>query len=289
MTDHLSHPHGFRQWAEQHRGEFDAVVFDVDGVLMRGDALPGAVKTVERLRADGVLLALLSNDGSHSAEERCRSLAKRGIHFRPEEFVSSSDGLVELVAERNLKGRRVFVAGKLGNPCYATQAGLRVTRNLAELPDCGGVILGEEEYDWEETINAIVNFFIGRPDALLMVPNCDSHFRTRSGGVRLAPGAVAHLVTFMLDQCHVGLSPIFLGKPHQPIFEHVHHTLEQRAGRELNRERVLIVGDSLQSDIRGGNDFGYRTALVLTGVTDLDMLKRSAIEPDLIFDVLDST
>ena len=283
----LSHPHGFYPWFLEHRDELDAVVFDVDGVLMCGDALPGAVKTVHQLRADGVLMALLSNDGSHSAEERCRSLAKRSIEFRTEEFVSSSDGLVEMAADRSLKGELFFVVGKLGQPCYAARAGLRVTRDLDDLPDCRGVILGEEDYDWEETFNAAVNFFLSRPSVLLIVPNPDSHFITRSGAVRLAPGAVAQFLVYVLAQCGMRLEPIFLGKPHQPIFRHLHTTLECRATRQLSPDRVLIIGDSLEADIRGGSTFGYRTALVLTGVTGVDAMHRSDVKPDLIFRVLD--
>jgi len=287
VNDILSNAHGFYPWFMEHRDELDAVVFDVDGVLMRGDALPGAVKTVNHLRSEGVLLAILSNDGSHSAEERCRSLAKRGIEFHADEIVSSSDGLVELAADRRLKGEIFFVAGKLGQPCFAEGAGLRVTRNLSNLFDCRGVILGEEDYDWEETLNAIVNFFLSRPDGLLIVPNPDSHFMTRAGGVMMAPGAITQLLVFVLSRCGVQLTPVFLGKPHQPIFRHLHANLAARASRSLSPARVLIVGDSLEADIRGGGDFGYRTALVLTGVTSGDAVRRSEVKPSLIFEVLD--
>jgi NagD protein len=282
----LSHEKGFRAWFLDHRDEVGAVVFDVDGVLIRGDALAGAVKTVELLRAEQVLLGVLSNDGSHSPDERCRSLAKRGLVFHPEEIVSSSHGLEEVVAARGLAGRTFFVAGKLGRPCYGQAAGLCITRDPDQLPACAGVILGEEEYDWETTLNRIVNFFRDIPDRLLIVPNPDIFFRTRSGAVRMAPGAVTILLRRVLAACGVSLEPIFLGKPHQPIFEHTHHVLERRAGRRLPRERVVIVGDSLASDIEGGNAFGYRTALVLTGVTDTAALARSNVQPDLVFETL---
>ena len=47
-------------------------------------------------------------------------------------------------------------------------------------------------------------------------------------------------------------------------------------------ERVL-VGDSLTGDIAGGRDFGYRTVLVMTGITTPEMLARSEIRPELVF------
>jgi 4-nitrophenyl phosphatase len=47
-----------------------------------------------------------------------------------------------------------------------------------------------------------------------------------------------------------------------------------------------MAGDLLRSDILGARDFGYRSALLLTGVTTLDMLERSEIRPDLVFETL---
>jgi ribonucleotide monophosphatase NagD (HAD superfamily) len=46
------------------------------------------------------------------------------------------------------------------------------------------------------------------------------------------------------------------------------------------------VGDFIRSDIQGALDFGYCSALVLTGVTTRDMLDRSAVRPDLVFETL---
>jgi hypothetical protein len=48
----------------------------------------------------------------------------------------------------------------------------------------------------------------------------------------------------------------------------------------------VIVGDSLGSDIAGGNRYGYRTALVLTGVTRPDHSPEPGEEPDLVFERL---
>ncbi|MGE5838537.1 MAG: HAD hydrolase-like protein, partial [Deltaproteobacteria bacterium] len=54
----------------------------------------------------------------------------------------------------------------------------------------------------------------------------------------------------------------------------------------LDRDRVWMVGDFIDSDIRGARNFGYRSALVLTGLTSRQNIERSAPQPDLVFERL---
>jgi ribonucleotide monophosphatase NagD (HAD superfamily) len=40
-----------------------------------------------------------------------------------------------------------------------------------------------------------------------------------------------------------------------------------QARRPINKRQILMIGDTLQTDILGGNKFGLDTMLVLTGNT----------------------
>jgi ribonucleotide monophosphatase NagD (HAD superfamily) len=75
-------------------------------------------------------------------------------------------------------------------------------------------------------------------------------------------------------------------KPFSPIFEKTHSRLDAFYRRPVSRKRVLMVGDFIRSDIQGALDFGYCSALVLTGVTTRKMLARSDVKPDLVFESL---
>ena len=44
-----------------------------------------------------------------------------------------------------------------------------------------------------------------------------------------------------------------------------------------------MVGDMIEGDILGGNNFGYKTALMLSGGTSEAMIGRSSAKPDLVF------
>ena len=269
-------------WLARHRGELDAIVFDVDGVLMKARRpVPGSAELIHRLRTERLPFRLLTNDGCHSPEEKIALLSECGLEFTSNDIVSSSHGLVELAEARGWQGQTFFVMGYIAS-CYGDEAGLQTTTDLDALSSCTGVIVGEKSFDWEAVINAVFNRLIAHPDAPLIVPNPDEYFAGRSQPFHIASGAIGR---FLRQLCHTyghRLEPIYLGKPYEPIFLHNHHQLEQVLGCALPRERVLIVGDSLASDIKGGRDFGYRTSLALTGITTEAMLSDSDVQPELV-------
>jgi len=277
----------FFQWLRAHFGELDAVVFDIDGVLtVEGRPTPGASELLNTLSQKTIAFTLLTNDACHSPAEKSASLRKIGIPVDQEDIVSSGDSLSYFVFSHGLSHQLFFVMGVLGDPCYALKAGLQVTRRLKDLSRCRGVIVGEGRYDWQEVFNAVVNFFMAKPKAMLITPNPDEYFPLNSGRIEIGPGAVARFVSRVLATYGSPVEPLYLGKPYLPIFEKNHLILEQKLGRKLDRDRVWMVGDFIDSDIRGARDFGYRPALVLTGLTRRQGLERSALQPDLVFERL---
>lgn len=64
---------------------------------------------------------------------------------------------------------------------------------------------------------------------------------------------------------------IGLAKPDNAYFDHAHSLM----GRP-EKSRVLVIGDNLNSDISGGQSFGFRTCWYNPGSKDLD----GAVKPD---------
>lgn len=274
----------FREWLDTHWNELDALVLDVDGVLLLTKrATPGSRELLARLRAEKRPFVLLTNDGDHSPQEKARILQASGLDIQAGQIVSCAHGLAAVTRERRLRGERFFVMGDLGNPCYAEAAGLRTTRRPEELPRCRGVIVGESHYDWEPTLNAVVNYFIRQPQALLICPNPDEYYPDGRGGIRLAAGSVSRLIQRALTAYGRPKPPLYLGKPHKPIFQTAHRRLEQIAGCGVAKNRVLMIGDNLDADVAGASAFGYRTAIVLTGITTPEMLADAPLKPDWVW------
>jgi len=69
-----------------------------------------------------------------------------------------------------------------------------------------------------------------------------------------------------------------LGKPSPVIMR------EDRKALGLRTDEITIIGDTMDTDILGGVQMGYRTVLVLSGGTRREDLVRYAYRPDLVVD-----
>lgn len=272
------------EWVENHLDGLEALVFDIDGVWVMGNRpMAGSLELLNDLRRKHILLSFLTNDANHSVVEKSQSLQKCGLEILPEEIVSCGDGLVEFVANHRLDGEKFFVMGDLGKPCFGEKAGLVMTRELEELPFCKGVIVGENNYDWEKVINSVINHLIECPETLLTVPNPDEFYPKNTGEIQIAAGGVARFMQGVLNAYGVSVKPVFLGKPYSPIFKYNHLQMEKRSGKTLENRHVLMIGDHLKSDILGANNFGYRSGLLLSGLTNKRHVEKSQVKPELLF------
>ncbi len=276
----------FNAWLKAHINDFDAFTLDIDGVLLLGGKpVRGAPEMIEFLRRRHKPFGLLTNDGDRSGPEKIELLRQSGFTFFEEELTSCSDGLVEASRHYGLQDALVFIAGSIGNPSYAAKAGLRETRDLKRLPECRAAIIADGCYDWQTICNELLNHCLRHETFHLLVPNPDELYPGPDGRIVIAAGAVARFLRQILHHRGSTLEPLFLGKPHAPIFEHQHASLERRTGFRIDPARVLMVGDSPASDIRGARAFGYRSALLLTGITQRHHLPPApdAI-PDWVFE-----
>lgn len=274
-------------WLASNLSTLDALVFDIDGVLLvKGEAAQGSSRLIEMLGREKIPFYLLTNDGDHSTQEKAATLNQTGLSVLPDEIVSCSDGLVELFKGRQISDAPFFIMGNLGTPCFAEKAGLKTTRVLEKINSCQGIIVSERNYDWEKTINAAVNFFIKKPHAPMIVPNPDEYYPGQKGEVCIGAGGVARFITNILKTYGIKIEPAYLGKPFSPIFKKTHALLEEKYGRKIPLDRVLMIGDYINSDIKGAKNFGYRSALVLTGITSMENLESYDILPDMVFETL---
>lgn len=270
---------------------YGAVLLDIDGTLLAAQrAIANAAELVDDLRAWRIPFVLLTNDGNHSPEEKSAMLRGAGVPVRPREIVSCAEAIRDYVREEKIRGARVFVMGDLGVPCHARRAGLRVTRRIADLDRCAGIVVGEAHYDWEPVINGVINSLMRNPRRFMLVPNPDSYWPSdQPGEVAIGAGGVARLIQGILREHGTRFEPTYLGKPNPAIYRRaLNHLREFHSLRgPIEPSRVLAVGDNLRSDILGANRMGFTSALVLTGITAARHLGQARaardLRPDLVF------
>src|SRR6185369_14081794 len=90
-------------------------------------------------------------------------------------------------------------------------------------------------------------------------------------GLRLGCGAFVAML-----ETAAGVKAFSVGKP-SPVM--------MRAARkelDLQTDETVMIGDTMETDILGGVQMGYRTVLVLTGSTKREDLVNYAYQPDMV-------
>jgi NagD protein len=111
--------------------------------------------------------------------------------------------------------------------------------------------------------------------AKLIATNLDPNCPTESG---MRPGCGA---TVAMLEVAGGVKAFSVGKP-SPV-------MLRGARKELGlaTDQTVVIGDTMETDILGGVQLGFKTILVLSGGTSRDDLGRYAYRPEMIVDSID--
>lgn len=256
--------------------EFDAFLFDAFGVLNVGNSgIPGAPETVRTLQANGKQTLVVTNAGSVDKRELMKKYRRLGFVFSADQVVSSrGQMLVALQAYPDTMhwGVAAFAGAGL-EYIDARLTLLEQERHVYESVD--GIIL-LSSHDWtQDRQDLLVSAITARPRPVL-VGNPDI-IAPRETRFSLEPGFFAH---DLADR--TGVEPAYYGKPFSQVFAEA----ARRIGK-IDPARVLMLGDTLHTDILGGVAAGFKTALVadhglFRGHVVDDYIAASGIVPDYI-------
>lgn len=252
---------------------FDSVLFDLDGVIYQGDqAIDRAVLAVNRVSDLNIKVGYITNNSSRRSETIAEQLIGFGIGASPEQIVGSAKAGVKLLAKKIEAGQKVLVVGGDGLRHEVQHQGFVVVDRAQDQP--AAVIQGfSKDVSWRELAEAS---FAIQNGAVWVATNQDWTIPVEQG---IAPGNGT-----LVGAVHtaVGILPEFAGKPFGPIFA--------EAKTQLSIERPLMVGDRLDTDIRGARAAGFESAVVMTGIATRKELLGAKPEdrPDYLFENLDA-
>jgi HAD superfamily hydrolase (TIGR01450 family) len=121
------------------------------------------------------------------------------------------------------------------------------------------IFLDDEGFNWCDDLNKTVNILRKRTIPVI-VANTDHAYPLSVHDVSIAIGGIASMIENI-----VGKEFIRFGKPDSQMFMFAYDLI--REYRSINKKEIVMVGDTLHTDILGGNKFGLDTVLVLTGNT----------------------
>ena len=240
------------------------ILFDVDGVVYRGDTpLPGAAEIFDSLRAHGVPYCLITNNAAKTAAQYAEKLARMGIRVEESAVVTSGIAVARYLAEREPAGAPVYVVGEAGLIEPLLAAGFWIDERAAKYV-CVGLDTGITYDKLKSAALAI------RRGACFIGANPDTTLPTEEG---LVPGNGAVLAAL---ETATGVSPTVIGKPSAEIVDLAIASLG------VDRSRVAIVGDRLDTDVLAGNRAGISTVLILTGVHMVADVPAFPARPDYV-------
>jgi HAD superfamily hydrolase (TIGR01450 family) len=264
--------------------QYKAVFLDSYGVLKnhRG-VIEGVRSVIEEIRDRGLPLRVLTNDASRSQKMQAQGFSEIGLdNILAEEIITSGMMARQYLELKNPKGLIAYL-GTDQAAKYILEVGLKTIAvnkinadNITEIQAM--VFLDDEGFDWNNDINHTLNLLRHR-NIPAIVANSDAIYPVSKNDVSIATGSIAKLVENVL-----GREFIHFGKPDSQMFMYAYEHVNQN--HNIRRSDILMVGDTLHTDILGGNKFGLGTALVLSGNTrseNFDLkIRTTGIIPDHI-------
>lgn len=254
--------HEFKTIAES----YNVFFFDAFGVLKNYKGLiPGVVETFAYLREQNKPVYILTNDASRSPQQLAESYWRLGLNDISPDMIVSSGMLAREYLQLKVDHGTVAYLGTENSAHYIESADLHTLsisqltlENISEVNAL--VLLDDEGFDWNTDINKAVNL-LRRRNIPVIVANTDATYPVSKNRLAIAIGGIADMLESI-----VGKQFIRFGKPDAQLFMFAYERVLERLPGTSKRE-ILMVGDTLRSDILGGNKFGLDTALVLTGNT----------------------
>lgn len=260
--------------------QFKAVLFDSYGVLKNyAGVIEGGVEALETLRAEGIALRVLTNDASRSRGQQADKFRALGYSSMRTDEIITSGMMAKLFLQEKVNSGSVAYLGTPDAARYVLDAGC-VAVPVGEVDDFNDitalVFLDDEGFDWNLDLNAAVNLLRHR-NIPVVVANTDKLYPKSLGRVAVATGGLAKLVEEV-----VGRKFLYFGKPDTQMFNYAYEELN--LNESIAKSEVLMVGDTLTTDIIGANKFGIRSCLALSGVTSakeyIVSIERTGIMPD---------
>lgn len=266
--------------------DYKAVFVDSYGVLKNHQGLIDGVQTaINYMRDEGKIFRVLTNDASRSQQEQVEMFASIGLNSLKEEEIITSGMLARQFLELKIKKGKIAYLGTPSSAKYFLQFGLEPVPvadiDLDDIDDIlAFVFLDDEGFDWNAGINKTVNF-LRRKNLPVIVANSDKYYPISRDDVAVAIGGISRLIESVLNQKFIRF-----GKPDSQMFMYAFDDINENG--HFTKSDILMVGDTLHTDILGGNKFGLKTLLVLSGNTRPDSVQMkinaSGIIPDYISD-----
>src|SRR5713101_1760650 len=256
---------------------YDVVLSDVWGVVHNGVAATAqACDALARFRNEGGTVVLITNAPRPGEVVARFTLDRLGVpRAAYDGIVSSGDVTHALIAAR--AGRPVFHIGPERDlPIFEGLDAPTAPLEQADYAVCSGLT--------DDTIETPQDYrdLIARMRARALPMICANPDVVVERGDRLVycAGAIADLYAA------AGGEVIFAGKPYRPIYDQALAIAAAARGAAVEHHRVLAIGDSVRTDLKGAASFGIDCVFVTAGIHAEELGHRDDPDASALADIL---
>lgn len=240
-------------------------LIDMDGVIYRSSELiAGAAEFIASLRRLRIPFMFLTNNSQRTRRDVATKLTRMGVPVEDRHIYTCAMATARFLASQKPRGTAYVIGeGGLLNALHLNGYAI-----VDKQPDY--VVVGEGRTLSYEMLEEAVQMVLG--GAKLIATNLDPNCPTKSG-TRPGCGAIVSLI-----EKATGVQAFSVGKP-SPV-------MMRQARKELGMatSETIMIGDTMETDILGGVQMGYRTILVLSGGSKREDLANYAYQPDIVID-----
>lgn len=244
--------------------KFEGFIFDLDGTIYRESKLIDGVNQVFNvLKSLKKKYVFVSNRTTSLKKHYCEKLNSFGIECEEDQIITSAEVTRNYLVQ-NFPDHKIFVIGEKVFIDYLKKSGIKIANHHIDIV----LVSLDRNLNYQKLLKAqkaLLNgakFFAANSD--LTCPIEDTEIL--DAGYTIL--ALENLTGRKLEKN--------FGKPSILIINEILNRIN------LTKEKCIIIGDRLETDILMAQQNGIHSALVLTGVTRENFLLQSSIKPDYV-------
>ncbi len=241
---------------------YKGLLVDLDGTIyFKGKLIKDALDFLHSLTRKGVVIRYLTNTNGTPPAKIVAWLRDYGLHIEDEQFFNPTKVAKAYFSKNESLSYYVMASDDI-KTCF------RDGNWEEKQPDC--VLLGalEEVCNYDE-INKVFNFIAN--GSRLISTSYSPYYYANNGERKIDTGSFTRMF-----ESSIGVKAQLIGKPSRLFYQMV---LESTT---LEPKECIAIGDDIDTDIVGANQFGIYSVLVQTGKYNQAYVQASEVVPNEI-------
>jgi len=236
---------------------YDVLFCDVWGVVHNGvTAFEGACRALEQFRSGGGTVILVSNAPVPKKRVSDMLDSRHVPRSAWDDIVSSGDIALRHLDDRGFTKLHCVGPQDRDQALFSALRARSVALDDAEAIICTG--LNDDRRETPEDYRGLLEsalakrlpFVCANPDLIVDV----------GGTLLYCAGAIADLYE------HMGGEVYWAGKPYLNAYETAHRRAEGLRDANVDKGKILVIGDALRTDIKGAENFGCDALFIASGI-----------------------